>query len=59
MMTNSTIKVYDEALHLQVEEYMAAHRAFTGADGREAWPEAAPAINQYLSRKYRGQRGKS
>ena len=26
MMTNSTIKVYDEALHLQVEEYMAAHR---------------------------------
>lgn len=52
-MTNSTIKVYDEALHLQVEEYMAAHRLSQEQMGVKLGRSGA-AINQYLSRKYKG-----
>lgn len=52
-MTNSTIKVYDEALHLQVEKYMAAHRLSQEQMGVKLGRSGA-AINQYLSRKYKG-----
>ena len=50
---STTIKVYDEALHRQVEEYMAAHKLSQEQMGVKLGRSGA-AINQYLSRKYKG-----
>ena len=47
---STTIKVYDEALHRQVEEYMAAHKLSQEQMGVKLGRSGA-AINQYLSRK--------
>ena len=50
---STTIKVYDEALHRQVEEYMAAHKLSQEQMGVQLG-RSGSAINQYLSSKYKG-----
>ena len=50
---STTIKVYDEALHRAVREYMAAHGLSQEQMGVKLGRSGA-AINQYLSRKYKG-----